>query len=381
MAKKALSHIAIIVGAALIVIAVLLPTFLVPKLKSLPLDTKSTTVTDVREGALLDSGALAENKPVPSAKDDPECADEDNLPMHCFINTEVPLKSVRHVHMEDPADAKVVTFEVGTTILRMDRDEPKNLINASVDRITLDRATQWPVDEPTSTIAMSNPQEPGGDQLRPFTRPGIQYQFPLGAEKKSYNYYDVVGLLEQDIDFMGEEKQDGETVYRYEMQIEPVNLYEQFKAHQTADGRKLTEADKNYMASLRLKLPAAFWGEEGDDEIEMDRYYTNVRTVRVEPTTGMIVNGTEHIFQYYAKDDAEARAIAHGEGRKAEEANRNRTAMDFEAQWSEETKDNQLSMARDSKKQLKIASVYAPILLVIIGVVLILLGIRGHRRS
>ena len=49
----------IIIGAALIVIAVLLPTFLVPRLKVIPLDTVSTTVTEVREGSLLDSGALA----------------------------------------------------------------------------------------------------------------------------------------------------------------------------------------------------------------------------------------------------------------------------------------------------------------------------------
>lgn len=381
MAKKILSHLAIVIGAALIVFAILLPTYLVPKMRSLPLDTVSTTVTEVREGALLDSGAFGANDPVKPRKDDPRCEDKENRPVHCFINDEVPLKSVRHVHMENPADDKVVTFEVGTTILRTDKDEPKNLVNASVDRITLDRSTQMPVEDPTSTVAFSDPREPGGDQLQEFTRPGIQYQFPMGAEKKSYNYYDVVGLLDQPIDFLGEEKQDGETVYRYEMKIEPVNVYDQFKKHQTMNGRKLTKADKDYMSSLRLKMPAKAWGLEGDEDISMDRYYANVRTVRVEPTTGMIVNGTEHIMQFYARDDAEAKSLAFGEMRKEEVKDRNRTALDFNAQWSPETMDRQLSMAVESRKLLNIAGVWAPIILGIIGIVLVLVGIRGVRRS
>ena len=64
MAKKTFAHLAIIIGAALIVIAVLMPTFLVPRLKVIPLDTISTTVTEVGDSSLLDSGALASGKPV-----------------------------------------------------------------------------------------------------------------------------------------------------------------------------------------------------------------------------------------------------------------------------------------------------------------------------
>lgn len=113
MAKRTLAHLMIIIGAALIVIAVLLPTFLVPRLKVIPLDTVSTTVTEVREGSLLDSGALASGEAVETRKDDPRCEAEGenpDLPIHCFI-ADVPLKSSRHVRTEEPSDKERVTLE------------------------------------------------------------------------------------------------------------------------------------------------------------------------------------------------------------------------------------------------------------------------------
>lgn len=383
MARRTLSYIAIAVGVALIVIAVLLPTMLVPKLRSLPLDTVNTTSTELRSGAILDSNQLAKNEPVPNAVDDEQCAAEGDasLPVHCFINTEAELRSVRHVRMQDPADAEVVTFEVGTSILRNDKEEPANLINASVDRITLDRFTQFPIDEPTSTIQFYDYNESDSNVLNPFTRPGIQYTFPMGAEKKSYPYYDVVAMKEQPIDYIREETVDGETVYVYEMDVEPVNLYDQFIAHQTAGGRELTEADEAHLGSLRLGFPASQWGLEGDEEIEMDRYYANVRTVRVEPTTGMIVNGTEDIFQFYAQNDEEAYEIARGDIREAEEQDRNRTALHYAAQWDEDTQNTQMTNAKDSKGLLNIAGIWAPIGLGILGLVFLILGFIGVRKS
>lgn len=383
MAKRTLAHLMIIIGAALIVIAVLLPTFLVPRLKVIPLDTVSTTVTEVREGSLLDSGALASGEAVETREDDPRCEAEGenpDLPIHCFI-ADVPLKSSRHVRTEEPSDEERVTLEAGTVILREDRDEPRNLINATVDRITLNRTNAFPVDEPISSISAAAPDQEGADEPVQFTRPGIQYQFPFDAEKKSYPYYDTIGLDLFEIDFIEEEEQDGETVYKYSMTVPPQNLYENTLAHATRDGRELTTADESTLASLRLAFPAEKWGLEGDEEVEMDRYYTTTRTVRVEPTTGMIVNGTEEIYQFYARDDAEAEEMVTEEGRAKEAEERNRTALDFSGQWSEETKKNQMAKAQDSKSALTIAGTVVPWVLGIIGLILVLLGIRTHRRS
>ncbi|MEJ5920327.1 DUF3068 domain-containing protein [Corynebacterium sp. H78] len=397
MAKRTLSLVMIVIGAALLVIAVLLPSFLVPKLRVIPLDTKSSTVTNIENGYLLDSGLLAKNEPAADRKDDPRCKDAGadkpegdaeadkpaEMPLHCFIG-ETPLVSNRHVRIQEPADKKVATMEVGTVVLRDDREEPKNLVNATVDRITLDRSTAFPVVDPVSTIELNAPKAGGGEDtadIPAFTREGIQYQFPFGTTKKSFPYFDATALQTFPIDFVGEEKQDGTTVYKFTMEVEPVNLYESQKAHFTQNGRKMTEADKSSLASLRLKFPASKWGLEGDEEIEMDRYYTNVRTVRVEPNTGMIVNGTEHIFQFYARDEEEAKDIALGAGREKEKQERNRTALDFVAQWSDETKANQLEKAKESSKKMTMAGSIAPWILGIIGLLLVIFGIRMHRKS
>lgn len=385
MGKRTLAHAMIIIGAALIVIAVLLPTFLVPNLRVIPLDLTSRTVTNEQKGALLDSGLLAKNEVAPVRKNDPKCKAESEeqkreLPIHCFIN-EVPIQSKRQVGIEEPSDADVATLQVGTTLLRKDKEGQASLINATVDYLTLDRHTAYPVDDPISSVLINAPKG-GNDQEPPvFSRPGIQYQFPFGAQKKTYPYFDVQSMRNFEIDFVGEEKQDGETVYKYTMTIPPQNLYESLSEHFTRDGRKMTEADKNSLASMRLKFPAKKWGLEGEDEVQMDRYYTNVRTVRVEPSSGMIVNGTEEMFMFYAKDQAEADKIASKEGHDKEREERNRTALDYVAQWDDESKAAQLAKATDSRDKLTRAGVVAPWIIGIIGLVLILLGIRTHRHS
>ena len=384
--KRTLGHALIIIGAALIVIAVLLPTFLVPRLRVIPLDTVSDTITEVRDGTLLDSSQLGKNEPTSNRKNDPRCkaeTDEEkrDLPVHCFINDKTPMQSKRHVEIEEPADEKIATLQVGTTLLRDDRKEPKNLINATLDRITVDRSTAYPVDDPISSVAINAPQ--GGSDTKPptFTRPGIQYQFPFGAEKKSYPYYDVQAMRNFEIDFVGEETQDGVKVYKYSMTSPPQNLYESLTEHFTRDGRKLTEADKSSLASMRLSFPAHKWGLEGDDDVELDRYYTNVRTVRVEPTSGVIVNGTEEMFMFYAKDDKEAEEIASKAGREKEAKEQNRTAMKYTAQWDEGSKGRQMDRAKEARKSLTIGGTVAPWILGILGLVLIVIGFRIRSKS
>ncbi len=382
MAKKSLAHVLIIIGAALLIIAVLLPTFLVPRLKVVPLDLTSSTNTIIQDGALLDSRLLGENKPAKGREDDPRCEEgEEPLPIHCFISDETPIQSKRWVTIEEPADSEVATLQVGTTLIRHDREEPANLINATIDRITIDRSTAWPVDEPVSTVEINAPAA-GSDVAPPaFTRGGVQYQFPFDADKKTYDYFDVQSMELFQIDFLGEEEQDGTTVYKYQMVIPPQNLYENLTDHFTRDGREMTEADEASLAAFRLKFPANIWGEEGDEEIEMDRYYTNTRTVRVEPSTGMIVNGREEMFMFYAKDQEEANEIASTQGHERERAERNRTALDYVAQWDDESKARQLAKANDSRSKLLWGGTIVPIILGIIGLVMILVGIRIHRRS
>ena len=99
--KRILSSVAIVLGVAMLVFAIALPTYVVPKGKVLPLDLVSTTITPKTPGNLLDSGALAAGKPVGNNKDKPECKG-DNPQVSCFINKDLEMQSQRYTTPQHP---------------------------------------------------------------------------------------------------------------------------------------------------------------------------------------------------------------------------------------------------------------------------------------
>lgn len=423
--KRILSSVAIVLGVAMLVFAIALPTYVVPKGKVLPLDLVSTTITPKTPGNLLDSGALAAGKPVGNNKDKPECKG-DNPQVSCFINKDLEMQSQRFTTAQEPSDKEVVTFESGQTLFRTDREEPKNLISASIDHVTLDRKTQMPVPEPTSSIELNAPAldaaaNEGKDEeveasVAPFTRPGITYQFPMGTDRKSYDYFDMQILKTQPIDYVGEEEQDGEKVYRFEQTVPPTELYPALRERLEADG-ELSKGDKGTLSALRLKFPAKVWGIDPDDiknkgdekaekkededgensedgekeedlgpEVELSRYYTVHRVLRVQPDTGVIVHGAEEVWMFYARDDEDAAEMAEEENREAELANPTRTALYYPGEFNDETHANQMARAKDGLSTLNMMGTYIPWAAGIIGVLLLVIGFilsraTGRHRS
>lgn len=420
--KRILSSVAIVLGVAMLVFAIALPTYVVPKGKVLPLDLVSTTGTPKTPGNLLDSGALAAGKPVGDNKNKPECKG-DNPQVSCFINKDLEMQSQRFTTAQEPSDKEVVTLEAGQTLFRTDKEEPKNLISASIDHVTLDRKTQMPVPDPTSSIELNAPAldaaaNEGKDEeveasVAPFTRPGITYQFPMGTDRKSYDYFDMQILKTQPIDYVGEEEQDGEKVYRFEQTVPPTELYPALRERLEADG-ELSKGDKGTLAALRLKFPAKVWGidpadikkkdgeqaekkdekadekkegEEGKDsdkedlgsEVELSRYYTVHRVLRVQPDTGVIVNGSEEVFQYYAQDDEEAQQIL--ENKEEEIKNPTRTAVYFPGAWDDESREAQMKKASDGLEKMKLMGTILPWILGVVGLILLVVGWIAHRSA
>jgi hypothetical protein len=401
--KKVLSHVAIILGAALLVIALALPMYVVPKGKVIPKDIESTTVTKAAEGTLLNAGALAEDKPVAGKDDRPECRGE-NKEVSCFILPSTELQSQRQVMAQEPADDDVVTLEAGGTVYRTDAPEPENLVSAEIDRVTLDRETAFPVDKASSTLNITAPGRDGGkveEDVPEFTRTGLQFQFPFDTEKKAYPFFDHRLMETNDIDFVDKEKMEGETVYRFEQEVGPKEMYPNVREMLEGDG-ELSAADQQSLGSLKLSFPAAKWGlnpdevegwdpdDEGgnseDDEeadlgpdVEMSRYYTVNRVLRVQPDTGVIVHGAEEVWMYYARDDEEAEKIAEPENREAELADPKRTAIYYPGEFNDETHDNQMNRAKDALGTLDMMGKYVPWGAGIIGVILLVIGFLLHR--
>ena len=213
----------------------------------------------------------------------------------------MPLVSQQQITVESPANADVVTLQVGTSVRRTDQQQDNGLLLAMVDTVTLNRGT---------ALAVSDDTHPGGAVQKPRTiedtkpptnialpHEGLSYRFPFGTEKKTYPYFDPIAQKAFDANYDGEEDVNGLTTYRF---VQNVGY--------DADG-KLVEPLK--YASLyddaedgEVTARASLWGLPGDPEepITMTRFYAAKRTFWVDPVSGTIVKAEEHANHYYARD-------------------------------------------------------------------------------
>ncbi|MDV7999710.1 DUF3068 domain-containing protein [Rhodococcus sp. IEGM 1408] len=404
-------------GTFLITIALALVFFVVPAQKKTPLDINATTVTETTQGAVLVGKALAGNTPTEANADRRECrepageapADEGEVvetqdgaeaddsdvqyPVSCFIDNDIPLYSQRRVQAVEPSDADVITMQAAQSLLRADKtgsDGVEGLINATIDRVTVDRVTALPVDEAVSTLQMVAAPT-GGDDSAPvgFVRDGMQYKFPFDTEQKDYPYFDASTFTTNPISFVGETTVGGIDAYEFRQELGPIDMWASIRDHFASISSGYDPAVESVLASYRREgMTAGQWGLEGDPErvVDMRRYYTNTRTVYVNPETGQVINGGENIFQYFAEDQEEATAFFEDKaGMEAEKAEPTRTAVRFESGWNEETKAATQATAQESADTLNTFGRVVPAVLGVLGLLAliggILLGVRSGGRG
>ena len=323
-------------GAALLVAALLLSTYTAGKIKKIPLDIDTTLVSD-GTGTALDPASLSEQKFV--------------------IDRDVPLVSQQQVSVETPANADVVTLQVGTTVRRTDKQQDNGLMLALVDSVTLNRST---------AMAVSDDTHPGGAVQKPRTiedtkpptnialpHDGLSYRFPFSTEKKTYPFFDPIAQKAYDANYEGEEDVNGLTTYRFEQNV-----------GYDADGKLV---DPLKYASLYddaedgvVTARASLWGLPGDPDepITMTRYYAAQRTFWVDPVSGTIVKSQEHANHYYAR-----------EALKPEYA-----LVDYTVTSTEQTVEEQISAARDERDRVALWSRVLPITFTAAGLVALVAG-------
>ncbi|MBF6213448.1 DUF3068 domain-containing protein [Nocardia puris] len=321
-------------GALLIVVALMIPTYTVDKLAKTPLDLEITTIANSvpgEESLVLDSRSLT--SPEGSAR----------------VDTDVPLISQRFLTVEEPSNATEMTVQAGQTLRRIDRQGDTGLLTASVDRVTIDRKTGEPVaTEPNGSIAVNVDPQTMESIADPVQHVGLQYRFPIGTEKKSYPYFDLNARSTNDIDFIEETEVNNTKVYLFRQTVPVTNLWD------------VVQAPTN-----RLSLPANKWGLEGEEPVTMYRFYTNVREVWVEPQTGTVIKGGEHLHIFY--------------GRSAEQ--QDVTALKSHLVFDEATIESQIAVAKDNIDRLSLFGRVLPIILGVLGAILaiigVLIGVRG----
>jgi len=318
-------------GAALLTAAVLLTTYTAGKIQKIPLNIDKSLVSS-GSGTALDPASLQATRFV--------------------IDKNIPLVSQQAVTVETPANAQVVTFQVGTTVRRTDKQLDNGLLLAMVDTVTLNRHT---------AEAVSDDERPGGSVQKPRTmeddkpstnialpHEGLAFRFPFDTEKKSYPFFDPIAQKPFDANYDGEDDVNGLTTYRFTQNV-----------GYDADG-KLVEPIK--YASLydrnedgEVTARAELWGLPGDpyEPVTMTRFYAAQRTFWVDPVTGTVVKDEEHANHYYARDPLRPEmALA-----------------DYKVTSTEQTVELQVASARDERDRLALWSRVLPISLAATGLV------------
>ncbi len=324
-------------GAALLIAALLLTTYTSGKIKKIPLNIDETLVSD-GTGTALDPASLSGERFV--------------------VDKNVPLVSQQQITVESPANADVVTLQVGTSVRRSDKQQDNGLLLAMVDTVTLNRAT---------AMAMSDDTHPGGSVQKPRTieddkpptnialpHEGLSYRFPFNTEKKTYPYFDPIAQKAFDANYDGEDDVNGLTTYRFTQNV-----------GYDADG-KLVEPLK--YASLfdnaedgEVTARASLWGLPGppDEPVTMTRYYAAQRTFWVDPVTGTIVKSEEHANHYYARDPVRPEM----------------ELADYKVTSTEQTVESQVASARDERDRVGLWSRVLPISFTAAGLVALVGGI------
>jgi hypothetical protein len=336
-------------GSALLIAALLLSTYTVGKIEKIPLNIDQTLVAS-GTGTALDPGSLSAG---PGAK--------------FVVDQNVPLVSQQAETVETPANAEVVTLQVGTTVRRTDKQKDNGLLLAMVDTVTLNR---------TTAEAVSDEDRPGGSVQKPRTieddqpptnialpHDGLSYRFPFNTEKKSYPYFDPIAQKAFDANYDGEDDVNGLTTYRF---TQNVGYDADGKLVEPIKYASLYDKDEDGEVTVRAEL----WGLEDLDPFEpitMTRYYAAQRTFWVDPVSGTIVKAEEHANHYYARDPLRPEmAVA-----------------DYKVTSTEQTIESQVAAARAERDRVALWTRILPISLAAAGVVALvgatLLGVFSVR--
>lgn len=326
-------------GAALLIAAVLLSTYTAGKIGKVPLDIDATLASD-------GSGAALKTN-------DQETA-------HAVVDDDVPLVSQQQISVESPADADLVTLQVGTSVRRTDLQKDNGLLLAIVDTVTLDRDTALAAsDDATPAGSVQEPRNVEDDKpptSLPLTHEGLSYRFPFHTEKETYPYFDPIAQRAFDADFEDEEDVNGLTTYRFTQNVgydadgklvKPIR-YPSLYAHDE-DGE--------------ITAPAWVWGLETDDndrddDVTMTRFYASKKTFWVDPVSGTIVKSEDHANHYYAREPLKPEL----------------TLVDYTIVSDEETVEAQVSAARDERDRLALWSRVLPITFTAGGAIMLIAG-------
>ena len=329
-------------GAALLMAALLLSMYTSSRVAKIPLNIDTTLVSEGTARAL-----------------DPKSLTTGDA---FVITDDTPVALQQQMTVEAPANADVVTLQVGNTLRRTDQQQDNGLLLALVDTVTLDRAT---------AMAVSSDTNPGGSVQKPrsieeqnpptniaLPHDGLSYRFPFNTEKKTYPYFDPIAQKAYDANYEGEEDVNGLNTYKFTQNVGYDGSGPDAKLDEPVKYASLYENDEDGQVTARASL----WGVEAEDPeepITMTRYYAAQRTFWVDPVSGTIVKAKERGYHYYARDALKPEV----------------TFADFTVESTEDTVEQQVASARDEGDVVALWSRILPITFTALGLVTLVGGV------
>jgi hypothetical protein len=245
--KRVIGFVLAGLGAFLLVLAGMLKFYAVPQLAKAPLspgaDEPDGITVSVNEGTavtLFNPGALATGG-------DP-------------IRRNVPVVSTRFtrgdVQAAEAPEAKDNNIAVYDSFSRL-TDPEGTVLSAGTIRVAFDRTSSE-----LSECCGANVD--GADVAFAGINP---LKFPFFVEKRSYDYFDTTILQAPPAEYVGEEELFGMNTYKFVQNIPPTQYTE-------------------------IEVPGDLVGSE-EASVVGGRFYSNVRTLWVDPVTGSVIKGYE----------------------------------------------------------------------------------------
>jgi hypothetical protein len=247
--------------------------------------------------------------------------------------TGAQLKNVRTVRGDVKAgsDEVAVWDSFNSTVDTADQ----GVITATQERIALDRRTAQSVQ-----CCGENPRHQG-----------LTLKFPFDTRKTTYQFWDAPAERALPAAFTRTERINGVSVYRFEQRIDQLDIGDQ-------------------------DIPGTLAGEPGTPSVQTDVIYSNVKTLWVEPATGIIVKAQQDVTQVLRTPGGEQVL----------------TLIDAVLTYDEATVDANADDAAKGVNQLRILGTILPVAALALGLIALAAGLvllrspegrrvaRGERR-
>ena len=234
---------------------------------------------------------------------------------------DVELMATRQVVTDSEAsDSKVAVLQVTLCIVKVVDDPPycgSDPNDPRIVRIIVDRAA---ADRKTA-LAVNDPKYGENIDGATVKHQGLTYKWPFHAKKITYKFFDVNSQQAADARFIGTDKVRGLDTYKYEAVIKDVPL------------------------ELGGGIPGV---------------YSDTRVVWIEPRTGAIVKGTQH----------QVRTTTTGT-----------TVFEADLTFTDATIDRQSKLAKDGLSKLRLLTVIAPLILLLVALLAFVGAFLLNRRA